>query len=399
MRILLLCPMPPDRKAPGATPPLLHAALTGLRASHRVTVACVCGPDPAELRAAERLRAEGMDVHAAVRRPGSVVPRARRAARWAKDWLLDGLPWRAVWYREPGMQRILDGLFAAEDFDIVAVEDDAAAVYDLPARVPRVLTEHEVRRSLPPSAGRLARIDHRRWPSHQRRVCARFDLVGVFTMEDARELEALAPQIAGRVRIVPFGIELPLVDAAGGEIPESVLFAGNYTHPPNVDAALWLGREIAPRLRALRPQARVRIAGIHAPPEVRALAGAGIEVLGAVPDLDREIARSALVLAPLRTGGGMRMKVLHALACGAAVVTTPLGSLGLAEHERPPLAVASDADGLAAAAAGLLADEPARRALGARARAFVERHHAPEPYARRLETLYREAIAMHGRHP
>ena len=70
MRILLLTPMPPDPEAPGAIPPLLYAALTGLRARHEVTVVCVAGPDPREIAAVERLRAEGVDVHAAVREPG-----------------------------------------------------------------------------------------------------------------------------------------------------------------------------------------------------------------------------------------------------------------------------------------------------------------------------------------
>ncbi len=249
-------------------------------------------------------------------------------------------------------------------------------------------------RSLPPGAGRLARIDHRRWPSYQREACRRFDLVSVFTEQDAADLVVRVPEIAGRVRVVPFGIEPPAALPDERPEPETVLFAGNYTHPPNVDAALWIGREIAPRLRALRPQARLRIAGIHAPAEVRALAGPGLEMLGAVPDLDAELRRSAVMLAPVRSGGGMRMKVLHALASGAAVVTTPLGAQGLAEYGDPPLLVAGDADGLARATADLLVDEEARKDLGRQARAFVARHYGPEAYAERLEAFYAEGIAL-----
>ncbi len=393
MRILLVCPMPPDRSAPAAIPPLLHAALTGLRSEHDVTVACVAGPDAAELAAVERLRAEGVDVHAAVRLAGGLRRRAARAARWADGWLLRRRPWRTVWFSDPAMQPILDRLLSERRFDVIAVEDDAAAPYDFGSSVPRVLTEHEVVRSLPPEAGRLARIDHRRWPRYQRRACGAFDLVSVFTAGDASALEALAPEVAGRVRVVPFGIELPPFADPADAVPETVLFAGNYTHPPNVDAALWIGREIGPQLRELRPTARVRIAGIHAPPEVTALSDCGVEVLGAVPDLDREIARSAVVLAPVRSGGGMRMKVLHALASGAAVVTTPLGARGLTGDGDPPLVVATDADGLASAVSDLLGDDEARLALGARARAFAERHYAPRPYAARLEAFYREAIS------
>ena len=150
----------------------------------------------------------------------------------------------------------------------------------------------------------------------------------------------------------------------------------------------------APGSGALRPQARLRIAGIHAPAEVRALAGPGLEMLGAVPDLDAELRRSAVMLAPVRSGGGMRMKVLHALASGAAVVTTPLGAQGLAEYGAPPLLVAGDADGLARATADLLVDEEARKDLGRQARVFVARHYGPEAYAERLEAFYAEGIAL-----
>jgi glycosyltransferase involved in cell wall biosynthesis len=395
MRILLLTPMPPDPEAPGAIPPLLYAALTGLRAGNEVTVVCVAGPDPREISAVERLRAEGVDVHAAVREPGgSPLTRARRAAWFARGWLRHRRPWRTVWFSDPGVQPILDRLLATGRYDVVAAEDDAVAIYDFGPDVARVLTEHEVDRVPAPGAGRLARRDHARWPAFQARVAPRFDIVQVFTEGDAQTLAAIAPSVAGRIRVVPFGITMPPAPDLALEQPETVLFAGNYTHPPNVDAALWLGREVVPALRALRPGVRVLIAGIHAPPEVTALAGDGIEVLGAVPDLGEEMQRAAVILAPVRSGGGMRMKVLHALAAGKAVVTTPLGARGLSDVSAPPLAVASDAQGIAAAAAELLADAPRRHRLGQSARAYAEQRYGPDAYAARLEAVYAEAVAL-----
>ncbi len=395
MKILLLTPMPPDLGAPGAIPPLLHAALTGLRARNEVTVVCVAGPDPRELAAVERLRASGVDVHAAVREPGgSVLARARRAAWFARGWLLHRRPWRTVWFSDPQVQPLLDGLLAGGVYDVVAAEDDAVAIYDFGPGVARVLTEHEVDRVPAPGAHALARRDHARWPRFQAAVAPRFDLIQVFTEGDAQTLATLAPSVAGRIRVVPFGITLPSEPDSSLERPGTVLFAGNYTHPPNVDAALWLGREIAPALRALHPGVRILIAGIHAPPEVTALAGDGIEVLGAVPDLGDEMQRAAVILAPVRSGGGMRMKVLHAMAAGKAVVTTPLGARGLTGVAAPPLAVAADAQGIAAAAARLLADPAERHALARAARGYADEHYGPAAYAARLEAVYAEAIAQ-----
>jgi glycosyltransferase involved in cell wall biosynthesis len=88
------------------------------------------------------------------------------------------------------------------------------------------------------------------------------------------------------------------------------------------------------------------------------------------------------------------MKVLQGMALGKAVVTTPLGAEGLTQEAGPPpLALANDVAGLVAAAAALLGDAPARRALGQRARAFVAEHYSTAAYVRRTEAVYRELLA------
>jgi polysaccharide biosynthesis protein PslH len=88
------------------------------------------------------------------------------------------------------------------------------------------------------------------------------------------------------------------------------------------------------------------------------------------------------------------MKVLHAMAVGKPVVTTPRGAEGLgADGEVPPLEIGDDSDALARAAAGLLQDADARRRLGERARAYVEKHHSPEAYVERLERVVAQTIA------
>jgi glycosyltransferase involved in cell wall biosynthesis len=86
------------------------------------------------------------------------------------------------------------------------------------------------------------------------------------------------------------------------------------------------------------------------------------------------------------------MKVLHAMALGAPVVTTPRGAEGFGFDNAPPLAIAENADDLADAIVRLLLDEHERRDLGARARAFVEMNHSPAATGRRLEAVYASVI-------
>lgn len=404
MKILLVTPMPPRAEAPGAIPLVLHALLTGLRARHEVTLITVVGDESGELEAVEALRRSGLEVHEIDRRQPLGLARQRRRLRLASTWARGHYPWRTVWFADPGVQETLDRLTSTRPFDVLAVEDNSMAAFRLPAHLPSVCTEHEVRgpanADLPPNvptAGlrRVTRaLDQQRWPRYQRSVWRKFDRVQVFTPRDAAAVAELAPEIADHVRVNPFGVDLPSPADPDREADGSMLFVGNFTHPPNVDAAIWLAHEIMPRVRALNPSAVLRIAGAAAPDPVRKLSGEGVEFVGEVDAIEPLLESAAVVLAPVRHGGGMRMKVLHALASGKAVVTTRLGAEGLLlEDGEPALVVGDDTETIAATAARLLNDGAERRALGDRARRFVQARHSPEAYAQRLEAVYEEAVA------
>ena len=400
MRILLVTPMPPQADAHGAIPLVLHAQLAGLLArGHEVTLVTAATGEPGEADALERLRGDGIDLHVAVRSTDA-EGRWRRRSVLAGSWLRGDRPWRTVWFAVAGMQQTLDRLTAEREFDVVAFEDNATGSYDVPPRLPRVLTEHEVRRARrpahPPAAPAswpgwvFSELDWHRWPAYERNVWSRADVIQVFGARDRDGIGSLAPQLLERVRVNPFGIALPAALAAVEE-PGTILFAGNFTHPPNVDAARWLAERLLPALRARGTGAKLLLVGAAMPAEVRALAAGDIELRPDAPRIEDELARSAVVVAPVRTGGGMRMKVLQALAAGKAVVTTTRGAEGIELATPAPLLVADDVDETAAAVAGLLADPGARAELGTRARAYAARRHSPEAYAERLEQSYDEA--------
>ncbi len=402
MRILMIAPMVPWADAPGAIPMLLHGQLTALSERHEVTVVAGVGDEPGEREAAQALIDQGVDLRAVDRGlPVSALERWRRRRRLAWGWLSTGRPWRTVWFATPGVQLVIDELAgAAPPFDVVAVEDSSMALYRLPAGVPAVLTEHEVR--VPRASRRraagprsiLRELDWRRWSSFQRRAWRRYARLQVFSERDARAVADLAPEVSRWIRVNPFGIAIPPASDPASEQPDSLLFVGNFTHAPNRDAALWLAREIHPQIRASHPHAKLLIVGSSPPREVLELAVPGVEVLADVPAIEPYIASAAVVVAPLRIGGGMRMKVLLGLASGKAVVTTTRGTEGFLVETGgalPPFLVADETEAFAAAVAGLLADGVRRRELGARARVFVERHHSLSAWGARLEAVYCEA--------
>lgn len=400
MNILVLSPQPPQATAPGAIPMVVYSGLVGLAERHTVTVVAVAGPEPHQLRQPRNaLQDLGVEIHTIDRHEPQGRDRWLRRLRLSSQWLTRRWPFRTVWFWDPRVQETIDRLSTEQPFDVVITEDNAMGVYQLPSNVLRILTEHEVRRprriSRPPvqpanwPSWALREIDWRRWERYHRSIWKKFDVVQLFTERDARAARQLTPEISDAFRVNPFSVVLPL-DCHPPEPPEpnTVLFLGNFSHPPNVDAAVWLIHEIMPELRNLSPGVRLAIAGPQCPPSITSATASDVRVLGEVPDSVELMRRSSVIIAPVRIGGGMRMKVLHAMALGKAVVTTTRGVEGLGGGDsEPPVVVSDEATGMARLTADLLADPAAASRLGDSARDFAIRHHSPEAYAARLEAI------------
>jgi glycosyltransferase involved in cell wall biosynthesis len=167
-----------------------------------------------------------------------------------------------------------------------------------------------------------------------------------------------------------------------------VLFVGGFGHPPNVDAAGWLARAIFPGVRDRVPDATLELVGNEPGEEVLRLAGAGVTVHGSVPDVTPFLDRAAVVVAPIRIGGSMRMKVLEALAAGKALVATPRAAEGIDAVPDVHFLLADSADELRDAIADLLLDPTRRRELGREARAWALDHLGWERSVAAFEELY-----------
>jgi glycosyltransferase involved in cell wall biosynthesis len=305
---------------------------------------------------------------------------ATRAARRALG-LVGGRPVWATDWRVPGFGRRLRELVSDWRPDVVQAELLVMGQYlDAMPRSgpPAVVVDHDpghvaaaglaVRERGLRRAAR--RVDAAAWRRYGRRVLAASDAAVAFTDADLELLRPLSAT-ARLVRIAP-GIELPAhpADPIGAQ-PPRILFLGSFVHPPNVEAAIRLATEILPAVRARVPDARLEIVGDAPPPPVRGLAGDGVVVTGRVPDARAYLDAAAVVAAPLRLGGGMRVKVLEALGAGKALVATPRAVAGLdLEPGTHALVGESDAE-LAAALAELLVDRDRRRRMGTAAREWA----------------------------
>lgn len=147
------------------------------------------------------------------------------------------------------------------------------------------------------------------------------------------------------------------------EKPLDVLFIGTFSYTPNVDAARWFVAEVWPRVRtALGDGAQLTLAGFSPPPAITALDGIdGVRVVANAPDVAALYARAGIVIAPILSGSGTRVKLIEAAAFGRAIVTTALGCEGLDFADGVHAEIA-DQPGTFADRIIALARDPARRA-------------------------------------
>jgi len=168
----------------------------------------------------------------------------------------------------------------------------------------------------------------------------------------------------------------------------TIVFTGRMAHFPNFDAARYLANAVAPRILRDRPDAKIQLVGADPPEALRALASGQVEVTGRVDDLRPYLWDARVVILPMRSGTGIKNKLLEAWAAGAAVVTTPLACQGVPARDGENLLVADGAEVLAAATLRLFADEALRGRLAAEGRRVV-RQQFPWP---QIAARFRDAV-------
>jgi glycosyltransferase involved in cell wall biosynthesis len=242
----------------------------------------------------------------------------------------------------------------------------------------------------------LSPLEARAWRSLGRSVSKQVDSLVVLTEHDRELVTDLSE--AAPITCIPLAYELPPLplDPEGAD-PTNVLSVGSFIHPPNIDAALWLAREIFPAVRARVPAASLQLVGSHAPASIRGLHGPGLTVSADVPDVLPYLDAAAVVAAPIRMGGGMRVKVLEALAYGKAVVGTRLGLEGLDVEDGVQAVIADTAEDFAAALAELLTDRERRTTIASAARAWAEENLDPDSQIRAYERLYASLVEKRTR--
>ena len=333
-----------------------------------------------------------------VRSPGKAVTLAvTRVLQFARS-LVRWEPYLAGKFHHRRMSDTIREVTSSRQFDIVQLEYAQMGQYagDVRSGV-TVLHEHDVilrtmhrYRAAARSPLAKARIlfERCRWNSYERRMVRRFRGVSTLTRPD----EMLLEWWTGRsgIAVIPPGVDSPPASAVGGNRDgNTLLFAGNLLQAPNDDAAVWLCSEIFPLIAAAHPAARLSIIGRSPSPALRRAAeDPRITLPGFVEDLSSQFLLAGIFVAPLRLGGGMKIKILQALAHGIPVVTTPVGAEGITGLTSGSARIARTADAIARHCIELLRDPDRARAMGNQGRMLVNENFSWSAVLERTTAYY-----------
>jgi sugar transferase (PEP-CTERM/EpsH1 system associated) len=207
-----------------------------------------------------------------------------------------------------------------------------------------------------------------------------------------RERDVLSSYVHTPISVIPNGVDLEYFQPGGSSgqryIPNRIVFTGNMSYRPNMDAVAHFAAKILPRIRREFPDVQLYIVGMDPAAAVRRLAdGDRVVVTGRVDDVRPYFDSAAVAVAPLRVARGLQNKVLEAMAMRVPVVASPAAFAGISAVAGRDLLVAENPEDFSRAVVTLLRDPAARERFAAAGRTCVETNHNWGQLLERLEGL------------
>ncbi len=400
MKLLFVAPYAPSPPTFGGQR-RIHGLMHALAKRHAISLLALHNPvDPLE-EWRERTRALFPDAELFDQPAFASKGRDKRSAQLRS--LLSARSWDDAAYRNEALAARLRERLASGVFDAVVVEFSQMAVNlsGLHTTVPCVVDEHNIEydlqyrsaaSSLNPLRRTFLEANWRKLRGEEQAVWRGASGVSVTSPRDQAMIEAAVPGV--RCVVVPNGVDLTeFALPTGPPDAESVVFFGANNYFPNADGLRYFLADIWPLIRAVRPTAQLRVIGPAPPHDIVTQKRPGVTFEGFVEDIAAEVGRAAVVIAPLRIGGGTRLKVLEAMALGRAVVATSIGAEGIDLMQGRDVLLADTPRTFADAVLRLLADPGEASALGRRGRQRIVQAYSWTASAARLEALLEEVVA------
>lgn len=307
----------------------------------------------------------------------------------------------------PAMSQLVCDTLQVHTFDAVIASTGMTIDYALqaPSRTARILEEHNAMtrwawERYQEAKGAVQRgrcwVSWRKGRWYEARTYRRFDLVTMVSEVDRQATVDAVGSRGPRVEVVPNGVDCSH-NRPGLALPQehALVYNGSLTYSANYDAMRWFLAQVWPRIRAQIPDVTLAITGSNTGVNLADLAlGDGIRLTGFVEDVRIPVAEAAVAVAPIRQGGGTRLKILEAMALGTPVVATSKAAEGLDVVDGAHLLLADEPERFASQTIRLLKDTALRHQLAAAARRLVETQYDWRQIGQDFVSLIEAAVAQ-----
>lgn len=222
-------------------------------------------------------------------------------------------------------------------------------------------------------------------------ILNKMDGIVAITPVDARNFDRLSHST--NIISIPFGINLQTLPENLNQPEEASLFhIGTMNWFPNEESIKWLISEVWPLVRKRLPTIQLHLAGRYMPDWLLKLKEPNITVDGEVPDVWEYMNRFSIMVVPLFSGSGIRIKIVEAMAAGKAIITTAIGAEGINYENGQHLLIAKDPKSFSEAIIKLYDNKALRDSLGKNAQLLIAKDHDNNKLMMKLTGFYSELL-------
>lgn len=275
-----------------------------------------------------------------------------------------------LWSQSPKMERQINNLLEANDFDFILAEFASMGHFDLNTDAIRILDAHNVEydnfRRMSKLKGSPIRKnfytrEYKKVYHEETQAFKRHDAIFVTSERDGSIIKRDAQT---KQFVIPNGVDMDYFNPNGAvEEPFSMVFTGSMGYLPNHEGMMYFLDEIFPVIKEKVPQAKIYIVGNKPRPELLDYQSDSVTITGFVEDVRPYIDQASVFVVPLTMGSGTRLKVVEAFSMRKPVVSTSIGCEGLDVEDGENLIIKDNATAFAEAVVELFEDQQLKSKL------------------------------------
>lgn len=301
----------------------------------------------------------------------------------------------------PDMDIKLDRLLRKHQFDVIHLESLFMTPYlgtiKRRSKAPVVLRAHNIEYTIWEKIAIGTKNPIKKaYINHLARQLKEFELNmfnfvdGIATISESDKIRMLQLGVRQPIRTISFGIDLKNYQVSPVPNEVSLFHLGAMDWEPNIEGLSWFIEKIWPHIFNHFPNLKLNLAGRNMPDKFTNLRVPGVRVIGEVDDAHGFMCNHAIMVVPLLSGGGIRVKIIEGMAMGKAIVSSTIGAIGIEDHNSEALRIADSLSEWINALEPLVSNPTKISELGNHARAFAEKHFDNEQITRALIQFYRD---------